>query len=198
MPRDRNDKAILVTALNGAVTAFRTANPNPSLLGSSPDQAMLDPLVAAIEECRAYKAVAGQVVFSGRSGPVLHAGPLASQLFSRGGWPTENVEGAVSWLLKLLQTRTATVLVKAAIWGLQLDQPVTISETEQLVAFTALPDSYMKRRIEERARACYDGSVWMTPTYYDLPAAAYVQQVLEFPYIGGDGAAFQRMYDLEQ
>ncbi|MEJ0092698.1 MAG: hypothetical protein WDN46_04485 [Methylocella sp.] len=193
-----DDKAVLVAALESAVRAFRAAYPNPTLLGPSPDQTVLEPLAAAIEQCKAYKAVAGQVVFSGGSGPVLHAGSLASVLFSRGGWPTENVAGAVDWLLKLLGTRKATILVKAAIWGLQVDQPVALGKTAQLTSFTALSNSYMKGRIQERARACYDGSAWMTPTYYDLPDAAYAEAVDEFPYIGGDGAAFQRMNDLEE
>lgn len=100
--------------------------------------------------------------------------------------------------MKLLRTREATVLVKATIWGLQLDNPVVLSNTAQLSSFNALPESYMKARIEERARQRYDGSAWMAPTYYDLPDAAYVETVATFPYIGGDGAAFQRMNDLEE
>ena len=56
----------------------------------------------------------------------------------------------------------------------------------------------MKGRIEERARPCYDGSAWVAPTYYDLPQVAYVQEVPTFPYIRSDGAAFQRMNDLEE
>jgi hypothetical protein len=193
-----DDKAILVAALESAVIAFRAANPNPTLLGPGPDPTVLDVLAAAIDRCAAYQAVAGLVVFSGGSGPILHAGPLASLLFSKGGWPTENVEDAVDWLLKLLRTREATVLIKAAIWGFQLDQPAALSETAQLVPFAALPNSYMKGRIEERARPCYDGSAWMTPAYYDLPDVAYAEEVAQFPYIGSDGAAFQRMNDLEE
>jgi hypothetical protein len=146
MPSMRDDKANLVAALESAITAFRAAYPSLTLLGTSPDRAVPDPLAAAIERCEAYNAVAGEVVFSGGSGPVLHAGPLASLLFSRGGWRTENVEGAVDWLFKLLGTRKATVLVKAALWGLQLDQPIALSKTAQLMSFSALPDSYMKGR----------------------------------------------------
>jgi hypothetical protein len=193
-----DDRAILVAALEEAVGAFRAANPNPSLLGSTPDRVLFDGLAAAIERCPAYQAVAGQVIFSGGSGPVLHAGPLASLLFSKGGWPVENVPGAVDWLLKVLKTRKATVLIKAAIWGLQVDQTVSLTNFAQIMPFSALPDSYMQSRIKDRARSCYDGSAWMAPTYYDLPDAAYVEQVSQFPYIRRDGAAFQRMNDLEE
>jgi hypothetical protein len=192
-----DDRSILVAALQSAVTAFRAAYPNPTLLGSGPDRDVLDALSGTIARCAAYQAVAGQMVFSGGSGPVLHSGPLASLLFSKGGWPSENVEGAVDWLLKVLRTRKATVLVKAAIWGMQVDQSVTVRQA-QLMPFGTLPDSYMKDRIKSRARSCYDGSAWMTPTYYDLPDAAYIEEVPHFPYIGSDGAAFQRMNDLEE
>jgi hypothetical protein len=192
------DKAILIAALKSAVNTLRASNPNPTLLGSVPDRTVLDALAAAIERCAAYRAVAGQVVFSGGAGPVLHASSLASLLFSKGGWPTDNVEGAVDWLLKVLGTREATVLVKAAIWGLQLDHLVPLTKTAQLMPFASLPDSYIKGRIQERALSCYDGSAWMTPTYYDLPDAAYVEEVIRFPYIRSDGAAFQRMNVLER
>lgn len=148
-----DDRSILVAALQSAVTAFRAARPNPTLLGPGPDRDVLDALSAAIERCAAYQAVAGQMVFSGGSGPVLHSGPLASLLFSKGGWPSENVEGAVDWLLKVLRTRMATVLVKAAIWGMQLDQAVTVRRNAQVMPFDAFPDSYMKDRINARARS---------------------------------------------
>ena len=192
-----DDKSILVAALEDAVRAFRAANPHPSLLGSSPDQAVLDGLSSAIAQCAAYQVVAGHVVFSGGSGPILHAGPLASLLFSKGGWPTENIEGAVDWLLKMLKTRQATVLIKAAIWGLKVGEAVLLNEDTELLPFDALPESYMQARLKDRARACHDGTAWMTPTYFDLPETAYVQRVAYFPYIRDDGAAFQRMYDLE-
>lgn len=193
-----DDNTILMAALESAVSAFRKANPNPTLLGSTPDRSVLGPLAAAIERCAAYRAVAGQVVFSGGSGPILNSGSLASQLFSRGGWPTKDVGGAVNWLLKLLQTRQATVLVKAAIWGLRVNQPLALSQTAQVVPFAALPDSYMKKRLEDHARRCYDESAWVAPNYYDLPDAAYVEEVSHFPFIRPDGASFQRMAELER
>jgi hypothetical protein len=194
----RDDKTILVDALETAVNASQATHPQPTLLGPGPDPAVLDTLAAAIEQCTIYQAVAGQVIFSGGSGPIIQSGALASRLFSKAGGLTENVESAVGWFLKLLGTREATVLVKAAIWGFQLDRPVSLSKTAQITSFAALPDSYMKERIEARARTCYDGSAWMTPTYYDLPDAAYVEEVARFPYIRPDGAAFQRMNDLEE
>ena len=193
-----NDKAILVSALEVAVGAFRKANPNPSLLGSHPDRAVLDPLSNAIARCATYQAVAGLVVFCGGSGPVLDSRSLASHLFSKGGWPTHDVEGAVDWLLRLLSTREATVLVKAAIWGLSVDQSVSLGPSAQLMPFASLPDSYMKGRLEERAKPCYDGSAWIAPTYYDMPDAAYVEEVAKFPFIRSDGAAFQKMNDVEE
>jgi len=163
---------------------------------SDPDQSVIDPLSAAIETCAAYRAVAGHVIFSGGAGPVLHSHALAVHLFSRGVRWGSDISGAVDWLLRLLTTREATGLLKAAIWGLSLDQEVELTRTSRLMPFAALPDSYMKGRVSGRAKPCYDGSVWMTQTYYDAPLAAFVEEVPDFPYIRTDGASFWLMNKL--
>ncbi len=191
-----DDKAILVSALEDAARAYWAMDPRPTLIGRDPDQSVMDALSAAIENCTAYQAVAGQVIFSGGSGPVLHSPALAVRLFSRGVRWGNDIPGAVDEFLRMLTTRKTTGLFKAAIWGLSLEQEVSLSQTSRLMSFAALPDSHMKTRISERAKACHDGSVWMTQTYYDLPLAAFVEDVSDFPYIGADGACFQIMNDL--
>ncbi len=192
-----DDKAILTSALQNAARAYREMNPHPTLLGPNPDRSVLEPLSAAIGSCVAYRAVAGHVLFSGGSGPVLDSYSLAVRLFSRGVRFEEDISGAVDWVLRLLTTRKATGLFKAAVWGLSCDQQVTLSKTSRLVPFAALPDSYMKGRILERAKPCYDGSAWMTQNYYDMPLAAFVEEVPNFPYIRTDNASFQLMAELE-
>jgi hypothetical protein len=192
----RDDKAVLVGALETAAHTYREMSPHRTLIGPDPDHSVIDPLSAAIGGCAAYQAVAGQVVFSGGSGPVLESHALAVRLFSRGARWGDDIPGAVDWLLRLLTTREATGLFKAAIWGIRIDRMVSLTSTSSLMPFTALPDSYMKGRISERAKRCHDGSVWMTQSYYDAPQGAFVEEVANFPYIGADGAGFQIMNEL--
>jgi len=190
------DRDILVAALEKATIAFQNASPMASLL-AQPDRSVLDPLAAAIDQCAAYEAVAGQVLFAGGSGPVIESGSLSSLLFTRSSWHGGSVVGAVDWLLKMLGTREATVVLKSAIWGLEVKETVLLGKAAQLIPFRDLPDSYLQGRITDRARTCYEGSVWISPTYYDLPGAAYVEEATNFPYIRQDGAAFQKMSELE-
>lgn len=191
-----DDKAILVAALERAAHAYKEINPRPTLLGSNPDASVLDPLSNAIETCDAYKAVAGHVLFSGGSGPVLHSPVLAMHLFSKGAQYGDDISGAVDWLLRLLTTRETTGLFKAAVWGLSLDQKVTLTKSSCLMPFETLPNSWMKGRISERAKPCYDGSVWMTHSYFDVPTTAFVEEVQRFPYIRTDNASFLIMNKL--
>jgi hypothetical protein len=191
-----DERAILIGTLENAARTYAEIDPRPTLIGSDPDSSIIDPIATAIESCSAYQAVAGHMVFSGGSGPVLHSHALAVHLFSRGVSWGNDIPGAVDWLLRLLTTREAKGLFKAAIWGLSLDQEVTLIGTSRLMPFAALPDSYMKRRISERAKPCYDGSVWMDQRLYDVPLVAYVEEVPNFPYIGADGACFRMMNEL--
>jgi hypothetical protein len=190
------DRAVLVSALEHAASDYRKIDPHPTILGSDPDQSVIDPLSTAIKSCAAYQAVAGHVIFSGGSGPVLDSHALAVRLFSTGVRWGDDIPGAVDWLLRLLTTSETTGLFKAVIWGFDLDQEVTLTRTSRLMPFAALPDSHMKKRISDRAKPCYDGSVWMTQGYYDGSLAAFVEEVPGFPYIGTDGACFRIMNEL--
>jgi hypothetical protein len=134
----RHDKAILTSALEEAAQAYREMNPRPTLLGRDPDRSVLKSLSTAIGSCAAYHAVAGQVLFTGGSGVVLDSSLLAARLFSRGVRFEEDISGAVDWLLRLLTTHEATVLFKAAIWGLSLDQEVALSKRSRLMPFASL------------------------------------------------------------
>ena len=191
-----DDKTILVTALERAAHAYKESNPLPTLLGPGPDASVLDPLSDAIETCDAYKAVAGHVLFSGGSGPVLHSPVLASRLFLKGPRYGDDISGAVDWLLRLLTTRETTGLFKAAIWGISLDQEVALTKSSYLMPFATLPNSWMKGRISERAKRCYDGSVWMTHNYFDTPTTAFVEELHDFPYIRTDNISFLIMNDM--
>jgi hypothetical protein len=194
MPDD--DRNILIAALESAARDYRALQPTPSLLGPDPPREMMDALAAQIDRCETYRAVAGKVLFSGGSGPVLDSHSLASRLFSKGVRWGNDIPSAADWLIRLMTTRETTGLFKAAIWGLEIDDEVSLSRTTRLMPFTALPDSHMRGRLTERAQRCYDGSIWMTQNYFDVPSAAYVEQVDRFPYIRSDNASFLKMNEL--
>ena len=65
---------ILIRALEPALRMWEEATRGMGLLRlGRPDESILAPLTAAISQCRVYKAVAGHVLFTAYSGPVLHA-----------------------------------------------------------------------------------------------------------------------------
>ena len=55
----------------------------------------------------------------------------------------------------------------------------------------------MKGRISERAKPCYNNSVWVSHTYFDVPQAAFLKEVPTFPYIRADFASFDVIEQLE-
>jgi hypothetical protein len=137
-----DDRTILITALEEAAKAYRALNPVPTILGAEPEE-IVDAVSAAVGRCKTYQAVAGLVVFSGGSGPVLDAHSLASRLFSKGVRWGNDIPAAVEWLIRLMTTRETTGLFKAAIWGLGLNQEVTLTETSRLMPFTVGFDTEM-------------------------------------------------------
>jgi hypothetical protein len=78
-----SDRAILLGALERAAADYRKLHPTPSLLGADPSKEMMDALASELNRCETYQAIAGNVIFSGGSGPVLEARSLASRLFSK-------------------------------------------------------------------------------------------------------------------
>jgi hypothetical protein len=105
--------------------------------------------------------------------------------------------GIVDWLLRLLATRETTGVFKAAIWGASIDREFCLADGSRIVPFAALPDTFMKTRILERARGCYDKSAWLAHNYFDAPRLAFVKEVPNFPYISADVAAFRRVSELQ-
>jgi hypothetical protein len=188
-------KASIVAALAQSLEAYAKAHPHPTLLGPDADSEMLAPLTAAIDNSPVYAAVAGHVMFSGGSGPVLHAESLAHRLFSAARFGDEPAT-AVDQLLRMLTLRETKVLFKAAIWGLALDKEIALTPTMVLKPFDTLEESFVKDRISKRSVHPYDDSVWLSQRYYDVPQACFVQELERFPYIRTGGAAFRKMHDL--
>jgi hypothetical protein len=191
-----NDRAILIGALENAKREYSKLHPTPSILGAEPSAEMMEALAAEVRRCETYQAIAGKVLFSGGSGPVLEAGSLASRIFTRGVRWGNDVPGAADWLIRLMTTSETVGLFKAAIWGLEVAGVVSLNGNTNLMPFATLPDSFMRGRLIERAKQCYDGSIWIAHNYFDLPSAAYVEQIDDFPYIRADSAAFAKMNEM--
>jgi hypothetical protein len=114
------ERSVLISALEHAARAYQQLTPQPTLFGADPDRSIMGPISAAIKSCSSFQAVAGHVLFSGGSGPVLTSPMLASHLFSKGVRFGDNIPGAVDWLLRVLATRETDGHFKAAIWGLRV------------------------------------------------------------------------------
>ena len=166
----------------------------------APGDAVLAPLNAAIEKCDVYRRVAGHSLFSGYSGVVLHAPSLVLPLLYRADRADLGPDAAADWLIRMLETRVADGVFIVVIWGLSVDREVTIANEMKLVPFDRLSDSYMKRRIKERAeftkRQGWDQAAWISHDLYDLPGAAIVRSVPKFPYIGSPAEPFGRLTKL--
>ena len=152
----RDDKAVLVGALETAAHTYREMSPHRTLIGPDPDHSVIDPLSAAIGGCAAYQAVAGQVVFSGGSGPVLESHALAVRLFSRGARWGDDIPGAVDWLLRLLTTRAKRFRAALASTppGLMKTLGITALELKGFWQLELL--TFIRARVELRQHARTD------------------------------------------
>jgi hypothetical protein len=143
-----DDAETLKTALEAVSKEYKQQDPPPTLLGGGPSAGAVAALVAAIERCDAYRAIAGKVLFSGGSGPVIDAHGLAVRLFEKGVRLADDVEGAVSWT-----TRETTGLFKAAFWGLRIDRDIPLSRNSRLMPFDckkAMPHASRRRASKRR------------------------------------------------
>jgi hypothetical protein len=194
-----SDRDILIRALEPALRAWGQQRGDGILLAQNPPDEILTPLAAAIDGCEAYKAVAGHVLFTANSGPVLHAPSLALPLLYRAEWAQRqgwDIGQAADWLIRMLSTRQADGTFKGVIWGLSIDREARLTNHSQLMPFGQLPDSPLKKWISDRAGKLWN-AVWVSQRYFDLPGATIVRKVADFPYIRTDNASFKTMADLE-
>jgi hypothetical protein len=197
-----NDRDILITALESVQQPWAESKHGKSLLAAyPPDDTILAPIVSAIEQCKAYQAVSGWVLFSANSGPVLHAPSLALPLLFRAEQALReghDICEAADWVIRLLGTRYAEGVFKAAIWGLSIDKEIALPDGSRLIPFEQFPDSHLKRRIVERAHKPWDDSVWLTQNFYDVPRVGFLKRIGNFPYIRRDNASFLAIQRLEK
>jgi hypothetical protein len=195
------DRDILVRALEPALREWAEWRGEGTLLaGTEPNENILAPLVAAIDRCEVYKSVAGHVLFTANSGPVLHAPSLALPLLYRAERAQQegrDLSQAADWLIRMLSTHQANGKLTAAIWGLSVDREAHLTKHSRLMPFGQLPDSRLKKWISNRAGKLWNDAVWMSQSYFNMPGAAIVRKVPDFPFIRTDNASFMTMEDLE-
>ena len=182
-----SDLEILASALDIARRAYEQKTSHHTLLSRPPpDSEILAPIANAIEQCAAYKQVAGHFLYSAGGVLGVYARPLASSLFYRG---SDDSAEAAAWLLRLLSVRVANGSLKAAVWGVSITQTVQLSSSSRLVPFADLPNSYMKRRIIDRSKQFFDQAVWQSTNFFAVPGVAYVRDAPDFPYICSDNSS---------
>ncbi len=165
------------------------------LLQRVSDDSIEAPLADKIRQLRIYKEVEGHSLFSGNSGVVLHAPLLASQLLSVAR--RSNIEDAADWLIRVLGTRTADGVFITALWGVSINRAIHITKGMVLLPFVELPDSPMKEHVIDASLPALNGSVWTWEGYFDVPGAAIVRKVKDFPYIGDPRKPFAKFSEFE-
>lgn len=190
---------MLTPALQTALAAWAEWKKGKSLLQQYPIGAeILDPLATAIEACDVYKNTAGRAIFSGNSGVVVHGSTLAAQLLYRAEPEFRmGISGAIDWFKKVLSTTSATGIYSVAIWGMKIDSAVEIADGCLVQSYETAPDLPITRRIKDLARRGWDGAVWYSARFYDVPGTIMTRTVKNFPYLGRPDLSFKELDRLD-
>jgi len=141
---------------------------------------MLTPIAEAIGECEAFRAIAGQAIYSAGSGLVLTAPELAERLLSDAEYHSL---AAVDSFLQVLTTRRTTGYFMAALWGVQVDAYTELPNGGVLRPYDELRRSAVVGQINARARAFNGRTPWLSELWFGAPKTAYVLELKDFPYI---------------
>lgn len=125
-----NEVQILTPALESAIAAWEQWKNEKSILTLyPPPPEVLDPLADAIEATDEFKKVAGRPVLTGYSGVVATGGRLAVQFLYRADAECRlGNPGAVDWLLRVFNIKTAKGPYEVAIWGPAPDREISICQ----------------------------------------------------------------------
>ncbi len=185
-------RELLADALDGAVTAYRNKTAAQTLIArDAPDLEVLGPVMAAIEGCDDYQAVVGQSLFMIGTITPIGARQLAELALSRAEWKSS--QDAADWLLYTLKQRTVTVVLKAAIWGISINEDVKLSDSVRLLQFDKLPSTYCKIIIADRKKWQHSHFVWFSERHYDPPLTAYTEEIHDVPFISKNDFGRDRM-----
>lgn len=185
----------LTEAVKGALNAWEQWRRGKTLLTEwPPAHTVYAPIEDVIKSLEAYKAVEGRSLFSGYSGVVIVAARMALETLRYADRQEDDkADRATDWLFRILNTRDAPGIYYAPIWGLSVDGDVEIAPGVRVVSFDDLPDSFMKRRIVDRAKKQWNETVWQSQSYYDRPAAAIVRRLNPICYIGDPQTPFDQI-----
>jgi hypothetical protein len=139
------------------------------------------------------------ILFNGSSAPIITSSLLAGQFFhKRTRWDgtkwVEDVPFAADWLIQLLTTQKAEAHLRVAIWGLSVNEEVKISDGMRVLPFRALPDTTARSRILDRAKDHGGADLWLSPTHYGVPGAAFEVTIPDVSFICEYGYCFQQVY----
>lgn len=197
MNRGGDKRQILINALDGAVTAYREKTRLQTLIArDAPDEEVLAPVAAAIEGCEPYQAVIGKSIFTIGTAKPIEARQLAELVLSRAEW--NPFSDAADWLLRILRTETTTVVLRAAIWGVSIDEEIQFSDSSRLMQFDRLPPTYGKSFIADRKKWQHSNFVWYSDRHFDVPLTAYSKEITDVPFISDTDFAFDKVHQATQ
>ncbi len=102
---------------------------------------------------------------------------------------------AADWLIQLLTTQKAEAHLRVAIWGFSVKEEVKISDEMRVLPFSALPDTFNRSRILDRAKDHAGQDLWLSPTHYGVPGAAFELSIPDVSFISEYGYCFGQVYD---
>jgi len=185
----RTDRDLLIEGFAIAIALDEKAKRELTILGAWATEPVLEQVRLAIEGCGAYQAVAGKAIFNGQTGFILHSQSLALQTYYQ---LDRGAEEAADWLLKVLGTTKTQACLKAAVWGLSIDESADFGNGALLIPYDQLADSRFKRLIDRKAGASadlVDMPVWVDRGFYRAPQSAYQKTIADVPFICADRSA---------
>jgi hypothetical protein len=183
---------MLAEAIDRGAVAYKNKTRGQTILArDGPDEEVLAPIMSAIQSCREYQDVANTNVFALNTVATVSADLLARRALSRAEWKSS--ADAAAWVFRVLGTRKTTIFLKAAVWGISIDEEMGLSQSARLLQFDRLPPTYGKGAIVDRNKWQASRSVWYSDRHFDTPLVAYVQEMRDVPFMAGIELAFERV-----
>lgn len=193
-----DDRSLLTAALESALQAHQKQEPRPSLL-SDPDQSSSTPLATPLPSVQRSSKWLDTCFTAAALGTRDRCALVCNASFSQSrteGRQRNSRSGRLVAAITSYSHNNWTF--KVAIWGASIDREIVLHDgSSRIMPFEALRETFMKRRILERARTCYDNSASLAHNYFDAPRLAFVREVPNSPYIGTDVAPFRTINELQ-
>jgi hypothetical protein len=160
-----------------------------------PDDATLAEIKIVIEASAAYRQASGAVAFNGYEDVDLSSSTLSRRLFWKAD--AEGPQDATVWFQHILMTKRASGKLLAAIWGLEVDREVRLTNSARLLPFEHLPESPTKKRAEFSALMDVEDTVWISPWFHSSPNSVLVIDVPDLPFLRARSSRFAEFQSVE-